>query len=63
LHQNRLCHEITCRRLAGQVFLDPRLGLGGARGCLRIALLQPGKQSIDQGLLFAVHGDLVDCRG
>ena len=62
LHQNRLGHEITCRWLAGQVFLDPRLGLGVARGCLRFGLLQPGKQSIDQGLFFAVHGDLVDCR-
>ncbi|MNN38950.1 hypothetical protein D3C81_1529710 [compost metagenome] len=63
LHQNRLGHEITCRRLAGQVFLDPRFSLGVARGCLRFGLLQPRKQSIDQGLLFAVHGDLVDCRG
>ncbi|MOA27317.1 hypothetical protein D3C78_1481860 [compost metagenome] len=32
LHQNRLGHEITCRGLARQVFLDPRLGLGVARG-------------------------------
>ncbi|MNP48878.1 hypothetical protein D3C76_1430270 [compost metagenome] len=32
LHQNRLGHEITGRRLAHQVFLDPRLGLGVARG-------------------------------
>ncbi|MCY1452484.1 hypothetical protein D9M71_694070 [compost metagenome] len=32
LHQNRLGHEISCRRLARQVFLDPRLGLSVARG-------------------------------
>ncbi len=32
LHQNRLGHEIARRWLASQVLLDPRFGLGVARG-------------------------------
>ena len=59
LHQQRLGHVVRRRGLTCQMLIDPCLGQGIARGRSCLGLLQPCKQPVNQGLLFAVHDNLI----
>jgi hypothetical protein len=59
LDQDRLRHVVGRGGLRAQMMRDAFLGQRITRRRVFLGLLQPGKESIDQGLFFAVHGDLV----
>ncbi|MOA04485.1 hypothetical protein D3C78_1240420 [compost metagenome] len=58
LHDDRLGHVVGRRRLAGDVLVDQRFGLGLAGRGLTLGGAQAGKQAIDQTFLFSVHACL-----